>query len=161
MGRRQRTRASCCALPSSALAISFGRRKADDVPKWGRRPLAAESMLGKIHALSPKDDLQRSLRGQALSLAFGLSESRWLFYEQSASSVPTPMMVILVFWLTVIFIGFGLFAPRNATVIASLFIAALSISGAIFLIMEMYAPFSGVMHVSSGPVRFAIAQLGQ
>ena len=90
-----------------------------------------------------------------------LSENRWLFYEQSASSVPTPMIVILVFWLTVIFIGFGLFAPRNATVIASLFFAALSISGAIFLIMEMYTPFSGVMHVSSKPVRFAIAQLGQ
>ena len=122
---------------------------------------AAESMLGKIHALSPKDDLQRSLRGQALTLAFGLSENRWLFYEQSASSVPTPMLVILVFWVTVIFIGSGLFAPRNATAIASLFLAALSISGAIFLIMAMYTPFSGVMHVSSGPVRFAIAQLGQ
>ena len=130
-------------------------------PEVGPTSPVAESMLGKIHALSPKDDLQRSLRGQALSLAFGLSESRWLFYEQSASSVPTPMIVILVFWLTVIFIGFGLFAPRNVTVIASLFFAALSISGAIFLIMEMYAPFSGVMHVSSGPVRFAIAQLGQ
>ncbi len=122
---------------------------------------AAETMLGMIHALSPKDDVQRSLRGQALSLAFGLSENRWLFYEQSASSVPTPMIVILVFWLTVIFVGFGLFAPRNATVIGSLFFAALSISGAIFLIMEMYTPFSGVMHVSSAPVRFAIAQLGR
>ena len=71
------------------------------------------------------------------------------------------MLVILVFWVTVIFTGFGLFAPRNATAIASLFFAALSISGAIFLIMAMYTPFSGVMHVSSGPVRFAIAQLGQ
>ena len=71
------------------------------------------------------------------------------------------MIVILVFWLTVIFVGFGLFAPRNATVIGSLFFAGLSISGAIFLIMEMYTPFSGAMHVSSAPVRFAIAQLGR
>ena len=49
---------------------------------------AAETMLGKIHALSPKDDVQRSLRGQALSLAFGLSENR-CFLRNSASSVPT------------------------------------------------------------------------
>ena len=120
-----------------------------------------ETMLGKIQALSPKDDVQRSLRSQALSIGFGLGETRWLFYEQSVPSVPTPMLVILVFWLTVIFIGFGLFAPRNGTVIASLFFAGLSVSGAIFLIMQMYTPFSGVMHLSSEPVRFAIAHLGQ
>ena len=120
-----------------------------------------ETMLGKIQALSPKDDVQRSLRGQALSMGYGLGETRWLFYEQSSPSVPTPMLVILVFWLTVIFTGFGLFAPRNGTVIASLFFAGLAVSGAIFLIMEMYTPFSGVMHVSSAPMRFAIAHLGQ
>jgi Protein of unknown function (DUF4239) len=137
-------------------------------PQEGGRPSQVgpptpdlETMLGKIQALSPKDDVQRSLRSQALSMGYGLGETRWLFYEQTSPSVPTPMLVILVFWLTVIFIGFGLFAPRNGTVIASLFFAGLSVSGAIFLIMEMYTPFSGVMHVSSEPVRFAIAHLGQ
>ena len=114
-----------------------------------------------VQALSPKDDVQRSLRGQALSMGYSLGETRWLFYEQSSPSVPTPMLVILVFWLTVIFIGFGLFAPRNGTVIASLFFAGLAVSGAIFLIIEMYTPFSGVMHISSEPVRFALAHLGQ
>ena len=130
-------------------------------PQVGPPAPAMETVLGKIQALSPKDNVQRSLRDQALSMGYGLGETRWLFYEQSSPSVPTPMLVILVFWLTVIFIGFGLFAPPNGTVIASLFFAALSISGAIFLIVEMYAPFSGVMHVSSEPVRFAIAHLSQ
>jgi hypothetical protein len=137
-------------------------------PQEGGRPSQVgppgpdmETMLGKIQALSPKDDVQRSLRSQALSMGYGLGETRWLFYEQSSPSVPTPMLVILVFWLTVIFIGFGLFAPRNGTVIASLFFAGLAVSGAIFLIAEMYTPFSGVMHVSSESVRFAIAHLGQ
>jgi hypothetical protein len=137
-------------------------------PQEGRRASQVEppapvmeTMLGKIQALSPKDDMQRSLQGQALSMTYGLGESRWLFYEQSSPSVPTPMLVILVFWLTVIFIGFGLFAPRNGTVIASLFFAGVAVSGAIFLIIEMYTPFSGVMHVSSAPLRFAIAHLGQ
>jgi hypothetical protein len=137
-------------------------------PQEGGRPSQVgppgpdmETMLGKIQALSPKDEVQRSLRSQALSMGYSLGEIRWLFYEQSSPSVPTPMLVILVFWLTVIFIGFGLFAPRNGTVIASLFFAGLAVSGAIFLIVEMYTPFSGVMHVSSEPVRFAIAHLGQ
>ena len=63
------------------------------------------------------------------------------------------MLVIPVFWLAAIFITFGLFAPRNATVIAALFVAALSVSGAIFLILEMYTPFGGLIEISSAPLR--------
>ena len=64
-------------------------------------------------------------------------------YAQQATSVSMPLLVVLVLWLTVIFISFGLFAPFNATVVASLFVSALSVSGAIFLILEMYTPYSG------------------
>jgi hypothetical protein len=69
--------------------------------------------------------------------------------------------VVLVFWLTAIFISFGLFAPRNATVTAALFVSGLSVSGAIFLILEMYAPFSGWIKISSAPLHFALAHLGE
>ena len=82
-------------------------------------------------------------------------------YEQQANSVSKPMLVILVFWLTTIFISFGLFTPRNATASTALFVAALSVSGAIFLILEMYAPFGGLIEISSGPLRAALAQLGR
>jgi len=60
-----------------------------------------------------------------------------------------------------IFASFGLFAPRNATVVVVLVIAALSVSGSIFLILEMNQPFAGVLKVSSAPLRYALAHLGQ
>jgi hypothetical protein len=75
--------------------------------------------------------------------------------------VSKPLIAILVFWLTAIFISFGLFAPRNATVTTALFVSGLSVSGAIFLILEMYAPFSGLIKISSAPLRFALAHLGE
>ena len=81
--------------------------------------------------------------------------------EQEASSVSKPILVILVFWLTAIFISFGLFAPRNTTVMTSLFVAGLAVSGAIFLIMEMYEPFAGLIEISSAPLRATLTQLGQ
>jgi hypothetical protein len=71
------------------------------------------------------------------------------------------MLVILVFWFAAIFITFGLFGPRNATVITALFVAALSVSGAIFLIFEMYTPFGGLIEISSAPLRAALTHLGQ
>jgi len=72
-----------------------------------------------------------------------------------------PLLVVLVIWLSAIFISFGLFAPYNATVVSSLFISALSVSGAVFLILEMYGPYAGVIQISSAPLRAAIAHLGQ
>jgi len=121
----------------------------------------AEALIGKIEALSPKDDRQRSLQAQALSTVIGLIQTRWLMYEQGDGSVSVPMLAVLVFWLTAIFISFGLFAPRNATVITALFVAGLAVSGAIFLILEMYAPFAGLIEISSAPLRATLRQLGQ
>ena len=116
--------------------------------------------LDAIEALSPKDDMQRSLGAQALNIAVSVGRMRWLMYEQSNVSFSRTLLVVLVFWLILVFISFGLFAPRNATAIASLFAAALAVSGAIFLILEMYAPFSGVIQISSAPLRSALAHLG-
>lgn len=122
---------------------------------------SSESLIVKVQALSPKDDRQRSLQAQALTMVIALSQTRWLMYEQEADSVSKPMLMILVFWLTAIFVSFGLFAPRNATVITALFVAGLSVSGAIFLILELYAPFGGLIEISSAPLRATVAQLGR
>jgi hypothetical protein len=96
-----------------------------------------------------------------LSIAVDIGKMRYLMYAQQATAVSMPLLVVLVLWLTVIFISFGLFAPFNATVVSSLFVSALSVSGAIFLILEMYTPYSGVIAVSSAPLRAALAHLGQ
>ena len=91
-----------------------------------------------------------------------IGKTRWLMYAQQATSVSMPLLVVLVLWLTVIFISFGLFAPFNATVVSSLFVSALSVSGAIFLILEMYTPYSGVIAVFQRPCCAPpLAQLGQ
>ena len=122
---------------------------------------AAEDLYNRIQALSPQTNAQRALQGQALNIVMDTGRTRWLMYEQATTSVSTPLLIVLVLWLTVIFIAFGLFAPFNGTVVCSLFVSALSVSGAIFLILEMYAPYTGVIQISSAPLRAALAQLGK
>jgi len=120
-----------------------------------------ELLYDRIQGLSPKDDVQRSIQAQALSLVLAMGQMRWLMAEQRMSSISVPLLVVLIFWLTIIFMSFGLFAPRNATVVISLSVSALSVSGAIFLILEMYSPYAGLIHVSSAPLRAALSRLGQ
>ena len=110
---------------------------------------------------APQNDAQRLIQAQALSLALNLAQTRWLMFEQRSSQIPRPFLVILLFWITIIFISFGLFARPNATVIASLFVCALSVSGAVYLILDMDQPFGGLIQVSSAPLRDALTHLGQ
>jgi hypothetical protein len=125
------------------------------------RASPAEALYDKIQELSPQTEAQRSLQSQALTTALDLGRTRLLLFEQLGSSIPAPFLVVLVFWLCIIFASFGLFAPRNATVIAVLFVCALSVSGAIFMILELDRSFEGLLQVSSAPLRAALAQLGQ
>jgi hypothetical protein len=119
----------------------------------------AEALYIRIRLLSPEDDLQRSLQEQALSASAQLAQTRLLLFTRS-SSVPGPFLVVLVFWLVIIFFSFALPAPPNLTMLTLLFICALSASAAIFLILEMSEPFSGLMMIPSAPLRNALQPLG-
>jgi hypothetical protein len=120
-----------------------------------------ETLFEKTQALVPKDDRQRLIQTQALNQEIALGQTRWLMFEQASTEVPKPLVAVLIFWLTVIFISWGIFAPRNATVAATWFVTALSVSSAIFLILEMYTPYTGLILVSSGALRSALEHLGQ
>ena len=137
-------------------------------PAEGARPIAidpkaspVEALYDKIEELSPQSDAQRALRSQAETTALDMGRTRLLLFEHLDRSIPVPFLVVLVFWLCIIFASFGLFAPRNATVIAVLCVCALSVSGAIFLILELDRSFEGLLKVSGAPLRAALAQLGQ
>jgi len=123
--------------------------------------VGAEAFYDKIHELSPQNEVQRSLQAQALKLSVDIGQTRWLLFEQRGRSIPMPFLVLLIFWVTIIFLSFGLFAPPNATVIATLFLCALSVSGAIFMILELDRPFGGLIQISSAPLRNSIANLGE
>ena len=129
--------------------------------KIDRRTSSVEALFDNIQRLSPQSDAQRFLQSQALTMVLDLGRTRVLLFEQLDSSIPVPFLIVLVFWLAIIFASFGLFAPPNATVIAAFFVCALSVSGALFLILQLDRSFEGLIQVSSAPLRAALAQLGQ
>lgn len=120
-----------------------------------------EFLLDTIQELSPKDDNQKAMKAQASALAIQMGQTRWLMFAQNTVPVPKLLLLMLIFWLTVLFMSFGLFAPRTLTVGAGLFLSALAAAGAIFLILAMYQPHGGMIQVSDAPLRAALAQLGQ
>lgn len=120
----------------------------------------ADALYDEIQNLSPVNENQKRLQAQALEYATQIGHTRWLMFEQKTTPVPMPLLAILVFWLTALFISFGMFVRPNVVVITSLFISALSLAAAILLILEMYQPYGGLIQVSDAPLRAALAQLG-
>lgn len=149
-------------LRTAALAVCDRMWPKDHSGRSGLMPSASSELVyDSIQRLSPKNDIQHSLQAQALNSANTVGQTRWLMYAQSASPLPLPLLMVLVLWLTIIFISFGLFAPRNTTVLASLFVSALSVSCAILLIVDLYQPFGGLIEIPSGPLRTIVAHLGR
>jgi len=127
------------------------------------RPISAEAddVIDRIEQLKPTNDTQRALQGDCRSQIATLVRTRMLLFEQTSSSISFPLLVVVVFWLTILFISFGLFAPFNATVIGTLLVCAMSVSGAMFLVLELEKPFTGIIQISRTPVLHALDALGR
>lgn len=150
------------ALRASVTNVLKGDAAIDRSESRGLVPrVEHEAPFDAIAELTPHTDRERTLQSQAESLVINIGQTRWLLFAQSGSSISVPFLIVVVVWLTVLSLSFGLFAPRNGTAIAALLISALSVAGAIFLILELDQPFTGLMRISDAPLRSALALLGR
>ncbi|MGO9614237.1 MAG: hypothetical protein ACLPX5_14565 [Dissulfurispiraceae bacterium] len=132
------------------------------VEKAGKLDVGFEDIQEKLRLLTPQNDDQRLLQAQAIQLSSEIASARWLLKVQAGQgSIPVPFLVLLISWLTIIFLSFGLFCSRNATVIAVLMVGALSAASALFLILELDQPYGGFIKVSSAPFQNALSYLSK
>jgi len=148
---------------ASSIKLRWPEEKIEPlVAQAGTGKADIEAVQDKLRQLAPRTDAQRLLQSQAFKVSDDIAEGRWLLLGQMGqSSIPMPFLIVLVFWLTVIFATFGLFSPRNLTVIVVLMVCALSVAGSLFLILELDTPYAGLIKVSSAPLRYGLAQLGK
>jgi hypothetical protein len=144
----------------SAIDHMWPDKKSSQAAQLDPSVSSGEAFFNSIQKLSPQNDVQRSLKSQAAQIATDLGQMRWLLFEQTETSISVTMLIVLISWLAIIFMSAGLFAPPNATVIIALMLAALSVSGAIFLILELDMPFDGVIQISQKPMYNALIHLG-
>jgi hypothetical protein len=119
----------------------------------------AETLRERILALAPENDAQRWLKSQALDISSEIEALRWQAFERIGGAIQRPFVVIVVFWLGVIYLSFGLFAPRNASVLVALFLSALSFAGAIYLLLALDRPYSAPIKLTSAALEMALDQI--
>jgi hypothetical protein len=120
-----------------------------------------ETLQQRLLTLSPKTETQKVLKDKALEVSFKIAEGQWLLLEQLASRLQWVFIALVTFWLTIVFMSFGVFAPRNMSVVAALFVGSLSVGAALYIIAELDSPYGGYITISSESVRAALGQLGK
>jgi hypothetical protein len=141
------------------FASRGGAGKANvDAPE---RPVRMAQFQQKLRELAPRNDMQRLLQSEALARSRDLAVTRWILFQPGQGAIPTPFMAVLVLWLGMLFAGFGLVSASNRTAIATLFVCALSVSGATFLIEDLAHPLEGFMQISLEPARIALSHPGE
>jgi hypothetical protein len=139
---------------------------------WGKRDspaprehtlqtnIPAARLFLALHELSPRNDLQASIRTQTIQTMMDIARERLVLFEEADTALPAPFLVILLFWLTAIFASFSLFSPLNLVSIGALVVIAASASGALYLIFELSQPFSGLMQIPRSTIADALSVFG-
>jgi len=138
-------------------AVAEGVRRTWPAKPSGRVRLDPNEQMGDavyaaIHGLSPHDETQRTLKTEATTLMSQLAELRSLLQAQAVPSVSKALLIALVSWLVIIFLGFSLVVPANTTSTLALIAGAFSVACAMFLILELDHPFAGVLRIPSDPM---------
>jgi hypothetical protein len=121
-----------------------------------------EVVLDQLELLTPKNDAQAAIKSQSLSMILAFRQTQWLlFLKSEQNAVPLPLLVVVVSWLAVIFASFGLFVSPNSTVVVALALGATTVSSAIFIILEMYRPFGGMLRIPPTPILDVLSELGR
>src|SRR3954465_12847843 len=119
-----------------------------------------EDVQEALLALQPVGERQTYLHPLCLKLSSTMIEARWALETRGSHSIPVPFLVLLIFWLTIVFASFGLFAPANTTATAALFLCSLAVAGGIFMIEELDQPLSGFVHLPPDAMRRALFEIG-
>jgi len=132
-----------------------------DAPTPFEASSEGEAFNSQLQQLSPHTDAQRSLHTRMIKLAAEIWRTRLLLFTERGEAIPMPFLMVLIFWLTIIFVSFSLFAQPSPMVIGELIVFALSVTGAIYLILELSQPFRGLMQIPSAPLRNALMPLAR
>lgn len=165
------TRALLRAYTAAAIASTWPDEPppaGDDYPKDIRRPDGSRNIedprLGemltragaRIRQLPAADADHRDLQEQARGQYARLVDMRWKLIEEARNTFSVPFARILAVWLLIIFLSFGLIAPRNGLALVTIGLGAISIATVVYVIVDLYSPLSGPIVVSSEPLRLAL-----
>jgi hypothetical protein len=142
--------------PPPSLYPKFAGSPGLERRQLGNMLIDADMAIGK---LDPSDLFRKRLVTQIENRMSETMTQRRLLLATSRDTISWSLLVAMTAWLAIVFAVFGVIAPRNAVVYATILLFGLSFSSAIFFILELDTPIDGFIYVSSEPFRDALRHI--
>jgi hypothetical protein len=118
-------------------------------------------LTGYFDSLKPATDEQRGQLATARGLARQYQDTQMKMARQLAAPFPPYVIAIVVCWAAALFLGNGLVAAPNAVSVLAHLAGAVAIASAIFLILELSSPYTGMIRLSPQGIDRVIVALGE
>ena len=112
-----------------------------------------------LSRLAPRDEEQRNLVATAKTLGHQFLRTQLSMSRQLNDPVPSLLIVAMLSWASLLFLGYGLLASFNGVALAADALGAMAVASAVFLILEFSQPFNGVFRIPAAGIDAALAGL--
>jgi hypothetical protein len=117
-----------------------------------------DKALAELH---PSTDEQRRALAAAGATVDAIGQSRLQMSFALSNPVSYPLILMVVGWATCLFCGYGLMSKGNAMSIAAGVVGAIAVASAVYLILDLSDPYSGLFRTSSVPLEQVLAVMGK
>jgi hypothetical protein len=114
-----------------------------------------------LENLNPSTDEQKQALAAAKALDDGIGQARLQMSFALTNAVSYPLIMIVVGWATILFCGFGLMSKGHVMSLVCVIVGAIAVASAVYMILDLSSPYSGVFRASSEPLEQVLAVMGK
>jgi hypothetical protein len=115
---------------------------------------------GFLDSLQPSSDAQKTALANANQAHAAIEQIRLQMALALTNPVTYSLLAIVVAWATFLFCGFGLMSRSNAMAFAALAVGAAAVASAVYLIINLSDPYSGLFEASRAPIERILKDVG-
>jgi hypothetical protein len=120
--------------------------------------LPVEKALSALDAKTPE---QKAAKDAALAKFGAFMSTRIMMSLQLAVPFSKSLLAVVIIWAAALFFGYGLTSRGNMTTLVALGFGSFTVAFAIFIIVELGQPFTGIFRISPSALEQAIEEMDQ
>jgi hypothetical protein len=105
-----------------------------------------------LDSLHPSTESQKQALAAANQAHAAIGQIRLQMALSLTNPISYPLLTIVAGWAVFLFFGFGLLSRSSPMAFAALAVGAVAVSSAVYLIVDLSDPYSGVFQASSAPI---------
>jgi hypothetical protein len=138
-----------------------GGDRADRVSPYAQLRADLHDITAFFASLEPVTDQQKQLIVTAMPNFLQAVEITLLMSRRLANPAPRLLIYVAVGWSALLFMSYGLLGAFNAVSVAAAALGSIAVASAVFVVLELSQPYSGLFRISPIGVEDLIAVLGR